>query len=218
MKTDQQIKIDVIEELGWEPLLDVTGLEVSVHDGAVNIKGSVDSFPKIAVADKAAGRVKGVKQVTTDLEVVLPKQDRLTDDTILENISNALKLHGSVPPGRIRIGVNCGTVSLEGDVDWNCQKVAAYKTVRSLKGVIGIDDQIRVKPEANLALVAENIRKALERRADLEAANIKIETIGNKVILRGTVHSWNERREAARAAWSSPGVSAVEDEIEIAYD
>jgi len=33
------------------------------------------------------------------------------------------------------------------------------------------------------------------------------------VILRGTVQSWIEREEAERAAWASPGVGDVENEL-----
>jgi osmotically-inducible protein OsmY len=218
MKTDQQIRHDVIEELGWEPHLNATGLDINVQNGIVRISGKVDSFAKLALVHKTAERLKGVKEVITDLRVVLPDADFIPDNIILENISNALKWHSSIPTGRIKINVDNGLVTLEGDVDWNYQKIAVLKTVRNLKGVTGITDLISITPQSDASLIAENIRKALERRADLEAANIKIETVGDKVILKGTAHSWNERKEAAHAVWASPGVSEVDDQIVIEYD
>jgi len=36
------------------------------------------------------------------------------------------------------------------------------------------------------------------------------------VTLSGSVHSWFERNEARRAAWSAPGVREVQDHIAIA--
>ena len=66
-------------------------------------------------------------------------------------------------------------------------------------------------------VVKENIRKALERSADLEADKIKIETMGNKVILKGSARSWNERKEVERAAAAAPGVAEVDDQLAVIY-
>jgi len=38
---------------------------------------------------------------------------------------------------------------------------------------------------------------------------------GSKVILKGTVRSWAELKEAERVAYSAPGVTAVENKIKI---
>jgi len=32
---------------------------------------------------------------------------------------------------------------------------------------------------------------------------------------RGTVHSWDERREAEHAAWAAPGVTTVENNLAV---
>ena len=61
--------------------------------------------------------------------------------------------------------------------------------------------------------VENNIRKALERNADVEAARIKVDTAGNKVTLKGNVNSWNERQVVEQAVWSSPGVTSVQDDL-----
>ncbi|HKR50084.1 MAG TPA: BON domain-containing protein [Pseudonocardiaceae bacterium] len=44
------------------------------------------------------------------------------------------------------------------------------------------------------------------------------EVHGDKIILRGTVRSWAERAEAERVAWSTLGVSEVENHITVAPD
>jgi osmotically-inducible protein OsmY len=65
------------------------------------------------------------------------------------------------------------------------------------------------------AVVKAAIESALKRSAEVDAGRIKVETDGDKVILRGTVRSWFEREEAERAAWAAPGVRGVDNHITI---
>lgn len=59
------------------------------------------------------------------------------------------------------------------------------------------------------------VRNAFTRNAQLDAQGIHVEVDGNRVILRGTVKTWAERRQAASTAWSSPHVSDVDNRISV---
>jgi osmotically-inducible protein OsmY len=61
----------------------------------------------------------------------------------------------------------------------------------------------------------KRIEEALVRSAELDAQRITLELQGSKVILKGTVRSWAELKEAERVAYSAPGVTAVENKIKI---
>jgi osmotically-inducible protein OsmY len=64
--------------------------------------------------------------------------------------------------------------------------------------------------------VKTTIENAIRRAAESDAKQIQVDVRGSKVTLRGKVHSWKERNEATRAAWSAPGVAEVQDELLIA--
>jgi len=46
MKTDLEIKQNVIEEIKWEPILNAARIGVSVKDSVVTLAESVDSYSK----------------------------------------------------------------------------------------------------------------------------------------------------------------------------
>lgn len=217
MKADYEIQRDVIDELGWEPLLNASQIVVSVKNGVVSLKGYVDYYSKKLAAEKAVKRVKGVKAVAQDIEVRPGEQGRIPDSRIAESVLRALEWNSTIPHERIRIKVDKGWVHLEGKVGWLYQKESAESIVSDLTGVVGVNNQIVVEPLIDTNIVKENIRKALERSANLEASKIHIETNGNKVILKGSARSWNERREVERAAASAPGVAEVDDQLAIIY-
>jgi osmotically-inducible protein OsmY len=213
MKTDNQIQRDVMDELGWEPILESSRIGVAVHHGVVTLSGSLNNYLKKVTAEKAARRVKDVKGVAMDIEVRLGNEDQRTDTEIAEAAVNALRWNNAVPDDKIQVKVDNGWVTLTGDVKWQYQRRAAEDVVHSLTGIRGITNLIRMVPPVNTVLVRDSIRRALERNADVEASRIDIETNGNQVILKGKVHSWNERTIVENAAWSSPGVTAVQDDL-----
>lgn len=142
----------------------------------------------------------------------------LTDAVIAENVLNALRWNTSIPEERIRVKVADREVFLEGEVDWAFQKEAAFEAIKLLRSIRHIVNLITVKPQVNTESIKEHFTQALVRRANVEADDIKVEAVGNKVTLKGTVHSWTERTEAAQAAWSAGGVTQVDDQIVIDYD
>lgn len=104
-------------------------------------------------------------------------------------------------------------VILEGNLDWQFQKNAAENAIRDITGVKGISNLITITPKVSVTAVENRIKSALQRSAAVEANNIAVQAEGTKVILKGRVRSWSERREVERAAWSSPGVAEVEDDL-----
>jgi len=213
--TDKDIQQAVLRELEWEPQVKSTEIGVAVKNGIVTLTGFVDSFGKKYHAERAAKRVTGVKAVVNDLEVKLPFSSERTDEDIAKSAVQALQYRITVPDEKIKVIVQNGWITLEGNVEWNYQKEAAESAVRYLSGVKGVTNLITVRPKVSPTEVRGKIEEALKRYAELDAQRISVEVQGTKVILRGTVHSWAEKDEAERAAWRAPGVTEVDNMITV---
>jgi len=215
MKTDEQLRKDVYEELKADPSIDAAEIAVAVKDGIVTLGGEVASYAQRWGAERAAKRVAGVRGCAEEIKVKLPGADERTDTEIARAAANALQWNVSVPSERIKVMVQNGGVTLDGEVTWQFQREAANDAVRYLTGVKWVDNQIVVKPTVSSSEVKTRIQDAFTRNALLDASKIAIGVEGDNVTLEGKVRSWAEREEAEHAAWAVPGVGDVLDRLTI---
>ena len=217
MKTDVEIKDDVLDELAWQQNVDETQIGVIVENGVVTLSGVVNNYSKKLAAEKAAKSVKGVKAVALDIEVKYGNDFKKTDKEIAKAVVDAFEWNSSVPEDDITIKVENGWVYLTGEVQWLYQKNAAKKAVEKLLGVKGVSNSISLKSSIKPAEVKEKIKRAFERMAAFDADGIILETHGNTVTLRGKVHSYKEKEDAETAAYNAPGVYDVKNELKVQY-
>jgi osmotically-inducible protein OsmY len=215
VRTDEQIQRDVLEELKWDARVQPNEIGVAVKDGIVTLGGWVDSYYKKWAAEEAALRVRGVKAVANDIEVRLPIDAERTDADIAAAALYALEWDAGIPLDRVKVAVSNGWVTLNGEVEWQHQRLEAERAVRRLVGVRGVTNLITVVGRPVPQDLKKRIEEALVRNAELDAQRIDVEVEGSKVILKGMVRSYAEKQEAARVAWSFPGVTAVDNRITI---
>lgn len=217
MKTDAKIKLDVQDELAWEPSIDETKIGVAVDEGVVTLSGEVDSHSKKIAAEKAAKRVSGVKAVAEDIVVKYPSSLDKSDTEIAKAAVDALEWHSSVPNDSVIVKVENGWVSLSGAVKWAYQKYSATNAVKDLVGVKGVSNSISIKQDVKPILVKDTIEEAFERSARIDAKGIMVSTDGNTVTLSGKVNSIKEKEEAEKAAFRAPGVLHVVNKLKVQY-
>ena len=207
----------ILDELEFEPSVNAAHIGVAVDRGVVTLTGHVSSYTEKLAAVKAARRVKGVRAIAEEIEVRFPNGKKTADDEIAKRTADILEWDALVPKESIQITVHDGWVTLAGNVDWYFQKIAAEDDVRKLSGVRGVTNNIAIVPRVRGEDVKRKIEDALKRNAQIEAEAIQVTVRGgNKIILEGKVHNWDERYAIETAAWSAPGVKSVEDRLVMA--
>ncbi|HVX12226.1 MAG TPA: BON domain-containing protein [Pirellulales bacterium] len=135
MKTDTQLRHDVMDELQFEPSVDANQIGVIAKKGVVTLTGMVRTFGEKLGAERVAKRVYGVRAVANDICVHVPGDLERTDQEIAESALHVLKWDAFVPDDRITVTVRDGRILLEGTVYSQSDKEAAGCAVRNLVGV-----------------------------------------------------------------------------------
>jgi osmotically-inducible protein OsmY len=213
MKSDSEIREDVIRELQWDPQVsDPDAIGVAVQDGAVTLTGQTATYAEKLAAARATERVYGVKAVANDLKVKLSGEPR-DDPDIAKAIAHVLEWNVQVPADRVKARVQAGWVTLDGHVDYEYQRHEVERMVRSVRGVVGVINTITVTPPVSPEQVEAKIEEAFRREAEVDARHVQVAVSDHTAKLYGHVHSLNEVTAAKAAAAAAPGVASVESHL-----
>ncbi|AOU93363.1 BON domain-containing protein [Achromobacter ruhlandii] len=210
---DEELRRHVLEALEFDPSVDATGIGVAAFEGVVTLTGHVGTYSEKYAAEKIVAKVKGVKGIAQDIEVRASYEHGNSDEELARRALHSIAWNVAVPDNQVQVKVQHGWITLGGAVRWRFQRDAAESSVRQLKGVKGVVNQITLDDGPRISDVKERIERALKRSASLEAHDIEVNVRGHTVILNGRVKSWLDRRAAEKAAWNAPSVTAVEDNL-----
>jgi osmotically-inducible protein OsmY len=200
-----------------DPKVDSEAIAVSADVGTVTLRGTVGSPREKREAGKSACRVYGVTGVDNELDVRRLDDSNRDDAELRGNVLQALML-GSLIPTTVDARARNGSVTLTGTAAWQHRRDEAEFLTASIPGVSAIQNDIRLTSTQNARDVKKDISDAFLRNAKLDADRLFIDTTSyRRVTLAGTVSSWAEHDEAVDAAWSAPGVTEVDDQIQVAY-
>lgn len=215
MKTDADLKREIEAELAWDPAVKSTAIGVAVRNGVVTLSGHLENYAEKWAVEDALRRVAGVKAIALELDVRLSPDHQRNDTEIARAAEAALNWHSRVPTDDIRLTVDKGWITLQGEVEWDYQRKSAEKTLQNLQGVTGVINHLTLKHKPVPIDLQDRIRAALTRQAEREAKHIDIAVQDGTVTLQGTVHSWKELEAAQGAAWSAPGVKSVISQLKV---
>lgn len=202
-------------ELEWDPSVNSAAIGVGVKDGVVTLTGHLETFYEKYAATRAVQRVVGVKAVAVEVDVKLATDHKRSDTEIAQSAQQTLKWNTQVPHEAITLTVDHGWVTLQGEVDWDCQRRGIERVIRPLRGLVGISNQIALRLKPQVTDLSRKLEEALTRQAIREARKIQIHVDGSTLRLTGNVHSWQERDAAQGVAWSAPGVHSVINELRV---
>ena len=170
MRSDNDIKRDVEAELQSDPSIDATDIVVAVKNGVVTLSGFAHSYAEKLEAEAAAKRVSSVVGLANDLEVRLSGADQRPDPEIARDAVTALKSQLPFSWHQIKVVVDKGWVTLEGQIEWNYQREDAERAVRRVKGVRGVINTIQLKPGVEPTEIKHKIEEAFRRSAEIDAS------------------------------------------------
>jgi osmotically-inducible protein OsmY len=215
MTPDQKLQKLVLEALDYNPEIDCSHIGVAAREGIITLSGHVHSNAEKRAAEITAGGTAGVRAVIDDLLVELPGRAASEDEVIAERCIAHLAADRATDLDRIHLAVADGIVTLHGDVDREGERQRIEARLRQLESLRGLVNELVVSPPVKAELVRRKVRDALRPISAINAENIVVRAVGSRVTLKGAVNSWHEREVAESAVWSVPGVSSVEDLLEV---
>lgn len=138
-----------------------------------------------------------------------------TEPRLRTEVVRQLDFDPEVDASAIGVSARDGVVTLTGFVPTYTDKLAAERIVKGVRGVRGVFNHIVVRAGSAERDVRHRIVEALHRNADLDARHIPVAVDDTVATLTGTVGSFAQYEAAGRTAGAAPGITDVENRLEI---
>jgi osmotically-inducible protein OsmY len=217
-RSSEEVKKDILDQVYADDRIGGAYIEVEVTEGRVVLVGTVPAYTARRAAQEDAEPVPGVTSVDNQLEVQFPPDVPLPDDAdIRTDIMNAFHGESELEGADIDVSVLAGWVILRGTVDAFWRKRIAEEIVSASAGVRGLTNELAVVPSRAYEdrLIADSIVAALERNVHVDVGTIDVRVNGGEVTLSGSVSNLVAFRVAQSVAEDTPGVAAVDNDLEI---
>jgi len=220
MKPEREeiIKQQIIDHLTWDASVNANDINVTVKNGLVELRGTVQNYTARLAAGRNAFQVNGVEDVKNYLEIKFPATQSLpTDEEINENITRILAWNSHLDASEIDVKTHSNIVTLEGNVGSYWEKHAIGEIVNSVRGVLEVNNNIEVRPrlETRDINIRNDIESAFERTNLINEDNIDVSVDTGMVTLEGAVSSFFAKTQAYNIAIYTTGVVDVVDKMTV---
>lgn len=228
-RPDDEIEQAIEDALERDPVADPSDVRLTVKNGAAILSGTVDSWEMTQLIERVAKGVRGVTDITNNLENEFAT-DR-SDSEIKSEIMKSIRWDAYLDGSLITVNVEDGHVELEGVVGSAAEKDRAYRRAW-VPGVKNVDidmEDLEVKHWARDeelrkmkynsitdAEIEQAVIDALEDAPRVSPVDIEVDVDDGEVTLRGDVDNLHAKRLAGRHARAIVGVWRVNNRIKIA--
>lgn len=214
MKTDKNIQRQIEKAIESNTLLLGANIDVAVENGEARLTGHVDKFCKKELAKKIVKEVEGVVAVSEQMLVILSEEDTISDSDIETIIFEKFKKNFGNAYRDIKVIVKDGHVWLEGQLKWKYQKELAGECIGCVDGIKQIENNITVPESISPAINEKDVLAAIYGDHTI-TTDIKVEILGNRVILKGSVENVNQKNLVTRLVRTVPGVKDIENFLSV---
>lgn len=216
MRSDWNIREDVVSELAWEPAMKESQIGVQVVDGVVVLGGIVATPAIVAAARGAAHRAAGVKDVISQLRVETGEGAMPDDLTLARAVRVALTGTPAAEGDLVRTTISDGIVSLSGVVHSDRSRVAAAEAAGKVAGVKVVHNELAVDARAAIIAVEDAVGRILDRHAARSRGAVNVSIEAGRVHVSGPVASARDRRAIISALRALPGIDSVDEQLVVA--
>lgn len=148
-----------------------------------------------------------------------PESAPRDDKTLAEMIARGLGSDDRLEAGRIKVTVEDGIAVLTGDALTLAQAERAAERAKSAAGIRAVVNQLEIAPPKTTgAALAESVRRHLLKNRAIDARRVKVAVDKRKAVLSGEVGTWDEQELAREIATEIPGITRIENRLEVSFD
>ena len=214
--TDMGISNHIDTEMIASDAVDSYKIDLTADKGIVTLTGKVSNLQEKRRAVDIARATVGVRGVIDRITV---QEMERSDAEVRKDVQDALLADPATESYQIDTAIRNGQVTLTGTVDSYAERMLADDVVASVRGVMGINNDLIVEYDADRtdAEIRGDVKGRLANTVHVDDGLIDISVKDGKVKLTGTVGSAAEKWKARSLAWVAGVTDVKHEDLEVKW-